>query len=123
MKTLSTDAAAAALGVDRKTLDNVLAREARHLLREGSRGRSRRIPIPALERISVALILNRDVGITVARGLEVAEKILGGASQQLQLGPLATLAFDVAKLRAALERSIEDTLESVAEPTRGSPRS
>src|SRR5471032_841254 len=85
--------------------------------------RSRRIPIPALERISIALILNRDVGITIARGLEVAEKILGGASQHLQLGPLATLAFDVAKLRAALERSIEDALESVAEPTRGRPRS
>jgi hypothetical protein len=121
LKTLSTDAAAAALGVSRKTLDNILAREARHLLQPGSQGRSRRIPIPALERIAVALILNRDVGITVSRGLEVSEELLRAASAHVELGPLTTLTFDVAKLRAALDRSIGDVLESIAEPTRGRP--
>lgn len=122
MKTLSTDAAAAALGVHKKSIDNILAREARHLLPAGTRGRSRRITIPALERISIALILSRDVGITIARGLEVAEKILGAASARVELGPLTAIAFDVAKLRAALELSIGDALESIAEPIRGRPR-
>jgi hypothetical protein len=122
MKTLSTDAAAAALDVDRKTLDNILAREARHLVRAGRRGRSRRIPIRALELIALALVLSRDVGITIARGLEVAEKILSVPSAQVALGSLTTLAFDVSRLRIALEQSISDALESVAEPTRGRPR-
>lgn len=122
MKTLSTDAAAAALGIDRKSIDNILSREARHLLPAGDRGRSRRIPIPALERISIALILSRDIGITIARGLDVAEKILGSAASRVELGPLSTLAFDLTKLRSALERSVSDALESVAEPTRGRPR-
>ena len=43
MRTLSTDAAAVALGIERKALDNILAREGRLLLRKGSRGRSRQI--------------------------------------------------------------------------------
>ena len=54
MKTLSTDTSAAALGIDRKTLDNMLAREGRSLIGAGSRGRSRRISVDALERIAVA---------------------------------------------------------------------
>jgi hypothetical protein len=120
MKTLSTNAAAAALGVERKTLDNILAREARSLLKSGSRGRSRRIPVSVLERVAVALILNRDAEIGLARGLELAEGLLDESS--ISLGPLTTLAFDVTRLRKTLERSIDDALESIAEPTRGRPR-
>lgn len=122
MKTLSTRVAAAALGVRTKTLDNILAREARSLLRSGSRGRSRRLPISALERIAVAMILNRDAGIGIARALEIAERLLGDNSTSISLGSLTILAFDVAQLRKILERSVDDALESVAEPTRGRPR-
>ncbi len=122
MKTLSTRVAAAALGVRTKTLDNILAREARSLLRSGSRGRSRRLPISALERIAVAMILNRDAGIGIARALEIAERFLGDNSTSISLGSLTILAFDVAQLRKILERSVDDALESVAEPTRGRPR-
>lgn len=122
MKTLSTHAAAAALGVDRKTLDNILAREARHLLRAGSRGRSRRIPIPALERIAVALILNHDVGITITRALEIAEKVVGASAGEVAVGSFAAIAFDIVRLRAVFERSVNEALESVAERTRGRPR-
>jgi hypothetical protein len=119
MKTLSTHAGAAALGIDRKTFDNILAREARHLVRAGRRGRSRRIPVQVLERIAIALILNRDVGIAIGKALEVAEKIVGTPTADIELGSLTTLTFDVTRLRLALERSIGEALESVAEPTRG----
>jgi hypothetical protein len=123
MKTLSTVSAAAALGVDRKTLDNALAREASSLVLTGRRGRSRKIPIAALERIAVAFVLNRDLGVSVAKGLELAELVFAKPSSPVAIGSLATLTFDVSRLRRTLELAIDEALESVAEPARGRPRS
>jgi hypothetical protein len=122
MKTLSTNASATAIGVDRKTLDNLLAREGRLLIGAGSRGRSRRISIDVLERIAVALILNRDLGVSIAKGLALAEEIVGSPSSQVNVGLLSTLTFDLPRLRKVLERSIDEALEGVAERTRGRPR-
>ena len=123
MKTLSTEAAAIAIGVDRKTLDNALAREARALIGEGRRGRRRRVPLPLLERLAIAFILTRDLGVGLARGLELGGSILDAAGAPVPFGSLGELSFDVAKLRHALERSIAEVLESTAEPLRGRPRS
>jgi hypothetical protein len=123
MKTLSTDVSAAALGVDRKTLDNVLAREGRSLIGTGSRGRSRRIPINALEQVAIALILNRDLGVSIAKGLDLADRVLHSPASPVTVGPLSALTFDVPRFRKALELSIAEALESVADPTRGRPRS
>ena len=123
MITLSTDASAAALGIDRKTLDNILAREARSLIGTGRRGKSRRIPVAMLERVAVALILKRDLGVNLAKGFELAERILASPVSAVTVGSLGTLTFDVTRLRQALEHSIGEALESVAERTRGRPRS
>ena len=123
MKTLSTVSAAAALGVDRKVLDNALAREARSLVLSGRRGRSRQIPIAALERIAIAFVLNRDLGVTVAKGLELAEQVVAAPAAPIAIGSLGTLTFDVPRLRETLEAAVGEALESVAEPARGRPRS
>ena len=123
MKTLSTAAAAIALGVSRKTLDNALAREARSLVSAGRRGRSRRVSITALEQIAVAFVLNRDLGVGVARGLELAKVFLERVSQPVPVGSLCAVTFDVARLRHALALAVDEVLESVAEPERGRPRS
>ena len=123
MKTLSTASAAIAIGVDRKTLDNALAREASSLVLTGRRGRSRRIPIAALERIAVAFVLKRDLGVSVAKGLELAELVLSEPSSSVAIGSLGRLTFDLPRLRRTLELAVDDALESVAEPARGRPRS
>jgi hypothetical protein len=122
MKTLTTDAAAVALGVDRKTLDNVLAREGRSLISVGSRGRSRRIPVDVLEVVAVAMVLNRDLGVSVAKGLELAARVVAAPTLPVQVGSLSSVTFDLGRLRLALDVSISDALESTAEPTRGRPR-
>jgi hypothetical protein len=123
MRTLSTYLSATVLGVDRKILDNVLAREARSLIRIGRRGRSRRIPIDALERVAIALILNRDLGVSVAKGLELADRVLDSPASPVMVGSLGALTFDVPRLRAALELSIAEALESVGQRPRGRPGS
>lgn len=122
MKSLSTMAAAAALGIDRKALDNVLAREARSLVVSGRRGRSRRIPTAALEQIAVALILSRDLGVGIARALELAAAIIAAPASSIRAGSLCTVTFEVTRLRHALERAVHEALESIAEPVRGRPR-
>jgi hypothetical protein len=122
MKTLSTDAAAAALGVDRKSIDNILAREARSLLRAGTQGRSRRIPMAVLERVAIALVLHRDLEVGISRGLELAGRVLSSPKSPLVLGSLSTLEFNLPLLRETLDRATDDALESVAERTRGRPR-
>jgi hypothetical protein len=120
---LSTDIAAIALGVSRKTVDNVLAREAAALVAPGRRGRRRRIPEPVLEQIAIALVLNRDFGVGVAKGLELATAILRSPTGSASVGSLGSLTFDIPRLREALRRSIGEALEGVAEPVRGRPRS
>ncbi len=121
MKTLSTDAAAAAIGVERKALDNLLAREGRSLIENGSRGRSRRIPVDVLLVVAIAFILNRDLGVGLAKGIALARQITVDP-KPVAVGSLIALTFDVQRLRRALELSMDEALESVAERTRGRPR-
>jgi len=123
MRTLSTASAAVAIGVDRKILDNILARECRSIILTGRRGRSRQIPVAVLERIAVAFILNRDLGVSIAKGLELAKQLADSSSSSVTVGSLGELTFDVSRLRQTLEISIDEALESVAESRRGRPQS
>jgi hypothetical protein len=119
---LTTRAAALALGVERKVLDNILAREARAFVDAGSRGRSRRIDFEALERIAIALILGRDLGVPLTRGLELAEEIMRTPGNlELAIGTLTTLRFDTERLHRALEAATADALEEYVPPRRGRP--
>ena len=121
MKTLSTDTAAFALGVDRKVIDNVLSREARSLVGRGRRGKSRRISVDALEQIAVALILHRDLGVGIARGLQLALELLAAPHGHVAIGTLGSLSFDLKHLRDTIERATDDALEGIAQRTRGRP--
>ncbi len=122
MKTVSTDAAAFALGVDRKIIDNVLAREGRKLVGRGRQGKSRRISMVALELIAVALILNRDLGVSIARGLQLAVEIVAAPQGRINIGSLSSLTFDLTHLREPLSLAVDDAIEGVAPRTRGRPR-
>ena len=122
MKSLTTDVAAAALGIERRKLDNVLSREGRSLIGVGCRGRSRRIPMRVVEHVALALVLGRDLGMGVARALDLAGRILESPGSRVSVGSISMLECDVERLRVALELSVAEALESVAERTRGRPR-
>jgi hypothetical protein len=76
-----------------------------------------------LERIAVAFILNRDLGVSIARGLEIGGQLAASPSSSVAVGSFGQLTFDVERLRKTLELSIDEALESVAEPIRGRPSS
>jgi len=101
----------------------VIAREGRGLVRAGKHGRSRRIPIAALEHIAVALVLNRDLGVAIAKAVGLAGQICRAPGTPISIGSLGVLTFDLVRLRSTLELAISEALESVAEPVRGRPRS
>lgn len=122
MRSLTTAAAAAALGVDRKLLDNILSKEACYLIGKGARGRARRIDFPALQRIAIALVLARDLGVSVARGLKLAEAVLVDENRgAVAIGSLIRLQFDLPQLNRAVEEAVVDTLEGFVTPKRGRP--
>jgi hypothetical protein len=118
---ISTDAAAIALGVERRVIDNILAREAKKHLPEGRRGRRRQVPIRVLELVAISLVLQRDAGVPIARGLQIAEHLQHAPRSPVPIGSLAALSFDLARLRSALATAVDQTLETVTEPARGRP--
>ena len=121
MQKLTTTTAAATLGVDTKALDNILSREASHLVPRGARGKSRRISAHVLELVAVALLLKRDLGIPIARGLDLATKLGESVSGEIQFGRFGILRFNINPLRSAMQQSIADIVEQTVPPERGRP--
>ena len=123
MQKITTATAAIALGVERKSLDNILTREARHLVPAGRQGRSRRLPMATLETLAIALVLNRDLKIPVAVGIELAESLRSSPNQEIGIGRLGKLQFDIAGLRPSLSAAIAEAIEEVHPRRRGRPAS
>ena len=123
MQKLTTITAAATLGIDTKALDNILSREASHLVPRGARGKSRRISAHVLELIAVALLLKRDLGIPIARGLDLAIKLGESVSGEIPFGRFGRLSFNTNPLRSAMQQSIADIVEQTVPPERGRPPS
>ncbi|HVT37862.1 MAG TPA: hypothetical protein VHE78_02345 [Gemmatimonadaceae bacterium] len=121
MRTFSTATAAHALGIDRKVLDNLLTREAKALVGAGRRGKERRISFVVLEQIALALLLKRDLGVSLAKGLELATAIAQSPSGEIAVGSLGSLRYEHSGLRSPLEAALADALEEVAPLRRGRP--
>ena len=119
MRRVTTETAARALGVDRKVLDNILAREGRHLVPIGRQGISRRLPTETLETLAIALILNRDLKIPVARCVDLAESLRNAPTREIGIGRLGKLAFDVDRLRETLVAALEEAIDDVHPRPRG----
>ena len=123
MAIVSTSTAATAIGVERKVLDNILAREAKELVGTGRRGKGRRLSVELVERLAVAMVLNRDLGMPVATALGVAEKLVQAPTNTITAGSLLSLSLDVGRLRSVLATALSDALEESPLPRRGRPRS
>jgi len=123
LKFITTATAAAAIGVSRKRLDNILAREAKGLLPPGAHGRSRRVSIDTVEVVALGLLLCRDLGAPISRSLALAAKLLSlPPSAGLQVGTLGQLHFDVKTLRRTIDDAVQESIEQTPTPRRGRPR-
>ena len=118
---VTTAAAAAALDLDLKSIDNILSREGKHLIRGGKQGRRRRIDSSALEPIAIAIVLQHELGVPLGRGLVIGEKLLETRDRNFAVGQLGTLSFDIDALKSHLTAVLAEVLEQTALPKRGRP--
>lgn len=117
----TTAEAADSLGIKPKRLDNILTGPGRALVPIDRNGRSRALGQEIIESIAIALLLERDLGISIARGLITARELIADTNSSVPVGTLGSLHFDVAKLRLVLTNALGDAVEDRNRPRRGRP--
>lgn len=116
---ISPRLAAEVLGIQPKLLDNLIARTETGV-RRGSRGLERRISAGDLERIALALLLRRDMGLSSSRAMQVAGD-LQESGGELAIGVLGSLRFDLTRLRSVIQQALADGIDSHVPRPRGRP--
>ena len=118
------DVAVASLAIEAPTkwTDNVLSQFKVPEVISSHRGVARRIPYSAVVRLAIIRALSRDVGLTVAGAVQLADRLLQPDHQTgVSLGSLR-IACDLAALERELGARLADALESAPRPRRGRPQ-
>jgi hypothetical protein len=135
--------AALAVGVDRKWLDNLTSQHTVPGTDHFTRGVPRRLSMRTLITASIVRELNRELGIPISRGVELATIVMdttGGAEsagdQQgrpttasglegreavVHVGSSIAVTVDVVKLERAIESRLLDAMETIVPRRRGRP--
>lgn len=118
MRAVTTATAAAILGMERKSFDNLLARLHDEELPRGRQGLERRIPVALLPQ----LLLCAELSGRFAIPLRVAFQIARALARGLQPGaPFVRLDVDFELLRGEIDRQLERAVEAVVRRPRGRP--
>ena len=120
MRSFDANAAAIALGVTPKWLDNLLSHH--HVLGVigGRQGVRRLIQPQAILRISVAIRLARELGLPTHRALCAADRLVADGCLTGELG--LELRIDIASLARDLDVRLADATEAATTRKRGRPR-
>jgi hypothetical protein len=119
MRAYSVDAAAFALGVDRKFLDNLLSHHALPGCTGGRQGLRRRIARDGVVRLAIAVTLARELGMPLARAIELACRL--HAERSAEPAPALRITVDLPALERDLDARLALAMESAREPRRGRP--
>jgi hypothetical protein len=116
----STRAAALALGMSFKELDNILSRHPINGLDPSARGRDRKLRSDTVVRLAVSGTLREAFGCSWEKALELSE--LACDVQELQLGgSTLTLRIDLPTIRERLNTRLTEVSEYLLAPRRGRP--
>lgn len=118
MRAVTTATAAAVLGFERKSFENLLSRLSNALLAKGTQGLERRIPVSVLPQLLLMSELSERLGLASRPAFEIAGELLRGARPA---GPLVRMQVDAAAIREEIERRMEAVVETVIRPRRGRP--
>ena len=131
MRALTTATAAAVLGVDRKTFDNLVVRLGPDILPPGRQGVERRVPVALVEELMLCLDLTAGLALPARQALTIARQLMGRAdgvpghavaiTGHVQVGPFIQLGADLHALREESQRRCEEAIESVVRRPRGRP--
>jgi hypothetical protein len=114
-------AAAEALDVPAKQLDNILSRNEIPGVEKKCRGVTRRLSGEAIATTRLALDLARSLGMPVGAALRTALVLTQADRGLASAGPFATLTVDVAALRRSTSARLDAAVESVGRRRRGRP--
>lgn len=127
MRAYTVDAAAFALDVSLKWLDNILSHHDVPGIAHGRQGIQRRIPVDSLLVIALARTVHQQLGTPLRRALQLAELVINAADGDIVVGSADTLpgqvrlSVDVTAMRNALESRLREGVEFGAAPRRGRP--
>ncbi len=122
MRAVTTATAALVLGIERKSLDNLLNRIGPGVLPRGRQGVERRIPIALLETLAITADLMETLGSPARETFHVARMLADAPGVRAQLGPFVNLSVDLPALRLELSEKLEQAIERVVRRPRGRPR-
>jgi len=118
MRAVTTATAAAVLGIERKSLDNLILRLGPEFLPHGRQGVERRIPVPVLADLFLVVELTEALQIPARRALEIAR----------QRDPRPHSGSDFLSLEVRRDHALREielrlrhAIESVVRPRRGRP--
>jgi hypothetical protein len=120
LRAITTATAAAAIGIQKKALDNLLGRLDLPEAVSGRQGVDRRIPVTLLPELLLAVEISEQLGVSVRAAFELARRLSDGP---IDLGPYLNLRADFAAVRGEVEEQLEVAIETVVRKRRGRPRS
>jgi hypothetical protein len=112
--------AALALGVPAKWLDNTLSHFRVQGVHQTRQGVARRLTLEALLPLAISIALTRELGIPLARALELANSLIANDGQ-ITFGNRLVISTDLAATRADLLRQLDHAVEVAPLPRRGRP--
>ena len=119
MRAVTTATAAVAIGLNRKSLDNLLARLDLPEVTTGRQGVERRIPVALLPELLLTAELSDQLGMPVRSAFALARRL--GAGQAFA-GSFLRVTADTASIQSEIDRQLEVAIETVVRKPRGRPR-
>jgi hypothetical protein len=119
MRAYSVAVAAAALGVDRKWLDNVLTHHDLDGVHRERQGVSRMIEPHAITTVGIAIELTRSLGSPIGHALRLAERLV--ESGEFAPAPRVSLRVDVGDIDRQMVARLAEAVEVHPPRRRGRP--
>jgi len=120
VRAVTTATAAAAIGLQKKALDNLLGRLDLPEAVSGRQGVERRIPVSLLADLLLTAELSDQLGIPARTAFVLARRLADGS---ISAGPFLRVQADLESIQGEIDRQLEVAIETVVRKPRGRPRS
>jgi len=112
--------AALAIGMTSKWVDNVLSHNKLIGIRQDRQGVARRLSIEGLLVLALTAVLIKELGLSTAKAIVVAEGIVTGGGRY-SAAPGLSIELDLTAFRSGLLEQLEHAVEVAPIPRRGRP--
>lgn len=120
MRAVTTATAAAAIGLQKKALDNLLGRLDLPEVASGRQGVERRIPVTLLPELLLTAELSDQLDMPIRSAFALARRLCSG---DVSAGPFLHVRANTASIHEEIDRQLEVAIETVVRRPRGRPRS